>query len=478
MGKVADAESVRRCAAEPTAEGGEPPANWANTARTGFAVCALGKRWKPACPIWVGQRVIHGQGSFDRAGDMGSRSGESGERTWGRRTSRASQDSEARRKANASRDVADSPSFAVSDDESVSQPSASGNGPGKTSAQTFSASRSKSSVRRRSTGKSAYSSSSSALRGRIPTTHTRGKGDSDQLIARYLREISRVPLLTADQEKALARRIEAGRIAEKRLSVMGEPEPQLENDLMRVIEDGLRAKRLMIEANLRLVVSVAKRYVKSGLPLLDLVQEGNIGLIRAVERFDYRLGYRFSTYATWWIKQAIRRALSDQSRTVRIPAHVTDEAARVRRTYDELRQRLGEEPNLEEVAKEAGISKDRIQELLSLMYSPLSLDAPVGEDEGASLSEILCGDMNEMPQELITKSLLREEMLWAMQDLTPRERQVLKMRFGLDGERPRTLEEVGRTISVTRERVRQIEARCLAKLRHPSRAKHLREYLQ
>jgi RNA polymerase primary sigma factor len=319
-------------------------------------------------------------------------------------------------------------------------------------------------------------------RAQVSRSHRRrqgqGSGDGDVLIAQYLSEISKVELLTPEQETALARRIEAGKIAEERLSVMGQPEPGLETELMRVVEDGLRAKRMMIEANLRLVVSIAKHYARNGVSMLDLIQEGNIGLIRAVERFDYRLGYRFSTYATWWIKQSIRRALSEQARTVRIPAHVADDVARVRNVYNVLAQQMGREPLPEEVAPHVMLSVDRVRELMAVNQSPISLDTPLGDGESSTLADIICDDLDDTPQELITRRLLKEHMVDAMDDLTPREREVLKMRFGLDGERPRTLEEVGQTMRVTRERVRQIEARCLAKLRHPSRAKHLREYLQ
>lgn len=306
----------------------------------------------------------------------------------------------------------------------------------------------------------------------------RKEAEGDGLISLYLREISRVPLLTAEQEKALARRIQAGKIAEERLSVMGEPEAQLESQLMRVVEDGLRAKRTMIEANLRLVVSIAKNYVKVGVSLMDLIQEGNIGLIRAVDRFDYRLGYRFSTYATWWIKQSIRRALSEQARALRIPSHVVDDVAKVRKAASLLSQKLHREPLPEEVAVSVKLSPERVAELMLLDRSAVSLDSPLADDGSATLGEVISDDLDENPQELITKSLLREHMRDAMDDLTPREKAVLKMRFGLDGERPKTLEEVGRTMKVTRERVRQIEARSLAKLRHPSRAKHLRGYLR
>ncbi len=307
----------------------------------------------------------------------------------------------------------------------------------------------------------------------------RGRPDQgDALVSLYLSEISRVPLLSPAQERALARRIEAGRIAAERLSVMGEPEPSLEATLMRVVEDGLRAKRTMIEANLRLVVSIAKRYATGAIPLMDLIQEGNIGLIRAVERFDYRLGYKFSTYATWWIKQSIRRALSEQGTVVRVPVNIVEEAWRLRRVRNSLIHELGREPSTEELASKAGLSPDRVEEVLAATRSAFSLDEPVSEDDSATLADLV-GDLeDESPHELITKQLLREHMLQAMDDLTPRERRVLEMRFGLDGKNPRTLDEVGQEINVTRERVRQIEAKSLAKLRHPSRARHLREYLQ
>jgi RNA polymerase primary sigma factor len=304
----------------------------------------------------------------------------------------------------------------------------------------------------------------------------RGVAESNDLVACYFAEISKVPLLTHEQVTALARRIEAAKIAEERLSVMGEPEPVLEAQLIKVVEDGLRAKRQLIESNLRLVVSVAKYFTRYGVPLMDLVQEGNIGLIRAVERYDYRKGYRFSTYATWWIRQAILRALADQGRIIKIPSNIADEASRVNRATNALYQRLGREPRIDEVARESELSPERVAELLSLTQGTVSLETPIGHDEQATLGDLIA-DEEEAPHELLTRRLAQEQVREVIEALTERERQILKMRFGLDGSRPKTLEEVGAEFNVTRERIRQIEAKTLAKLRHPSRACELDEYL-
>lgn len=296
-------------------------------------------------------------------------------------------------------------------------------------------------------------------------------------VRQYLKEIGRVPLLTAEQEVELAKRMEAGQLAQDRLALAGEPTPELEAELMEVVADGLAAKRHLIEANLRLVVSIAKRYAGRGLNLLDLVQEGNLGLIRAVEKFDYTKGFKFSTYATWWIRQAITRAIADQSRTIRIPVHMVETVNKLARIQRQLVQDHGREPTLAELAREMEMTELRVSEIQQLAQDPVSLEAPVGEDDGSTLGDFVRDSEALSPQEQTTITLLQEHVQQVMQDLTERERRVVAMRFGLNDGNPRTLEEVGREFNVTRERIRQIEAKTLAKLRHPSRSQKLRDYL-
>ena len=273
----------------------------------------------------------------------------------------------------------------------------------------------------------------------------------DDPVRMYLKEIGRVPLLTADDEVDLAKRIEEG-----------------DDD----------AKRRLAEANLRLVVSIAKRYVGRGMLFLDLIQEGNLGLIKAVEKFDYRKGYKFSTYATWWIRQAITRAIADQARTIRIPVHMVETINKLIRVQRHLLQELGREPTAEEIADEMDVSVERVREILKVAQEPVSLETPIGEEEDSHLGDFIEDEDAPAPAEAASYLLLREQISEVLSTLTPREQRVLELRFGLDDGRARTLEEVGQVFGVTRERIRQIEAKALRKLRHPSRSKKLKDYLE
>ena len=297
------------------------------------------------------------------------------------------------------------------------------------------------------------------------------------LVRQYLREIGRVPLLSAIEEVELARSVEAGLFAEERLS---EPDldPVLRSELRQIVLLGRDSKRRLIEANLRLVVSVAKRYVGRGLPLLDLIQEGNVGLIRAVEKFDYAKGYKFSTYATWWIRQAISRALADQSRTIRMPVHVVETMNKMLRVQRQLSQRLGREPRIVELAHETGLDETRVIDLLTLASEPLSLHTPVGEAADNELGDLIEDGDYEAPAELVAQLMLKGHIDRILASLGEREQAVVRLRYGLDDGEMRTLEEVGRQFGVTRERVRQIEAKTLAKLRRGQFAASLRDYLR
>ena len=272
----------------------------------------------------------------------------------------------------------------------------------------------------------------------------------DDPVRMYLKEIGKVPLLSPDEEIELAKKIELGDEA---------------------------AKKKLAEANLRLVVSIAKRYVGRGMQLLDLIQEGNLGLIKAVEKFDYRKGYKFSTYATWWIRQAITRAIADQARTIRIPVHMVETINRLVRTQRQLVQKLGREATPEELAKELDMPVDRVREIMKISQDPVSLETPIGEEEDSHLGDFIQDDNVEVPADAATYTLLHEQLMEVLSTLTEREQKVLRLRFGLDDGRPRTLEEVGRQFNVTRERIRQIEAKAIRKLRHPSRSKVLKDYL-
>jgi RNA polymerase primary sigma factor len=288
----------------------------------------------------------------------------------------------------------------------------------------------------------------------------------DDPVRMYLKEIGRVPLLSMDDERNLAMAIEAGELeAQKNGSAQNE-----------VIERGLLAKRQLTEANLRLVVSIAKKYVGRGMLFLDLIQEGNLGLIRAVEKFDYRKGYKFSTYATWWIRQAITRALADQARTIRIPVHMVETINRLIKISRQLLQEFGREPTAEEIATEMGLTPEKVREVIKISQEPISLETPIGEEEDSHLGDFIEDQEAVAPAEAASVMLLKEKMADVLKNLTERERKVLELRFGLQDGHQRTLEEVGQEFGVTRERIRQIEAKALRKLRHPSRGKALKDY--
>jgi RNA polymerase primary sigma factor len=297
----------------------------------------------------------------------------------------------------------------------------------------------------------------------------------------YLREIGRVPLLTAAEEVSLAQRMEKGLESGERLEAVanGNRLSDRERDkLEHLTRDGRNAKAHLIEANLRLVVSIAKRYVGRGLAFLDLIQEGNLGLIRAVEKFDWRRGFKFSTYATWWIRQAITRALADQSRTIRIPVHMVETMTRVSKVQRELAQRLGREPRFSELAGELDLPPDRVAEILRMGLDPISLQAPVGEEEDSRLGDFIEDVDADQPMQAAVRSLLNSYIGELLGELGDREREVIEMRYGLKDGQPRTLEEVGRAFKVTRERIRQIETRTLARLRHPTKIRKLEDLIE
>ncbi|WP_329487522.1 sigma-70 family RNA polymerase sigma factor [Kitasatospora sp. NBC_01246] len=302
-------------------------------------------------------------------------------------------------------------------------------------------------------------------------------GPAADLFRQYLREIGRIRLLNAAEEVELARRIEAGLFAEERLNREPPPPDPLAGELDTLVVTGRIAKRRLIEANLRLVVSVAKRYVGRGLTMLDLVQEGNLGLIRAVEKFDYARGYKFSTYATWWIRQAMSRALADQARTIRVPVHVVELINRVIRVQRALLQESGTEPGPAEIAVALELTEARVRELLRLAQEPISLHTPVGEEDDVALGDLIEDADAASPAESATFLLLRQHLEAVLATLGDRERQVVQLRYGLDDGRPRTLEEIGVLFGVTRERIRQIESKTLVKLREHAFAEQLRGYL-
>jgi RNA polymerase primary sigma factor len=296
----------------------------------------------------------------------------------------------------------------------------------------------------------------------------------------YLKEIGKVPLLTADQEIDLAKAMEAGADAQKQLEDDKEENKLTDaekKELNLLIYDGEEAKKRLAEANLRLVVSIAKRYVGRGMLFLDLIQEGNLGLIKAVEKFDFRKGFKFSTYATWWIRQAITRAIADQARTIRIPVHMVETINKLIRVSRQLLQELGREPLPEEVAKEMNMPVERVREILKISQEPVSLETPIGEEEDSHLGDFIQDDNVPVPADAAAFTLLKEQLVEVLGTLTEREQKVLRLRFGLDDGRARTLEEVGKEFNVTRERIRQIEAKALRKLRHPSRSRKLKDYL-
>ena len=294
----------------------------------------------------------------------------------------------------------------------------------------------------------------------------------------YLKEIGKVALLTAEEEVDLAKRIEAGLFAAEKLSNGKKLSDRMRKDLEFITRDGEVAKRKLVEANLRLVVSIAKRYVGRGMLFLDLIQEGNLGLIRAVEKFDYTKGYKFSTYATWWIRQAITRAIADQARTIRIPVHMVETINKLIRIQRQLLQDYGREPTPEEIAREMDLTPDKVREILKVSQEPVSLETPIGEEEDSHLGDFIEDSDAVVPVDGASFILLQEQLDSVLHTLSDREKKVIQLRFGLTDGHPRTLEEVGKEFGVTRERIRQIESKTLSKLRHPSRSQKLRDYLE
>ena len=305
----------------------------------------------------------------------------------------------------------------------------------------------------------------------------------------YLKEIGKVPLLSAEEEIELAKNMEAGAVAKEKIAILkSREENATEEELAEIKEEiknlqkdldaGDEAKKRLAEANLRLVVSIAKRYVGRGMLFLDLIQEGNLGLIKAVEKFDYRKGYKFSTYATWWIRQAITRAIADQARTIRIPVHMVETINKLIRVSRQLLQELGREPSPEEIAAEMNMPEERVSEILKISQEPVSLETPIGEEEDSHLGDFIQDDNVPVPADAAAFTLLKEQLEEVLGTLTEREQKVLTLRFGLEDGRARTLEEVGKEFNVTRERIRQIEAKALRKLRHPSRSRKLKDFLE
>ena len=317
-----------------------------------------------------------------------------------------------------------------------------------------------------------------------PTAKTAGdeeaglKSATNDPVRMYLKEIGRVPLLTAEEEVDLAKRVEAGLFASEKLTMNASLPAGLYRDLEIIERDGQFAKKRLIEANLRLVVSIAKRYVGRGMLFLDLIQEGNLGLIRAVEKFDYTKGYKFSTYATWWIRQAITRAIADQARTIRIPVHMVETINKLIRIQRQLLQELGREPTPEEIGAQMEMSPERVLEIQKLAQEPVSLETPIGEEEDSNLGDFIEDSDAIVPIDAASFILLQEQLDAILHTLSEREKKVIQLRFGLLDGHPRTLEEVGREFGVTRERIRQIESKTLSKLRHPSRSQKLRDYLE
>jgi len=300
--------------------------------------------------------------------------------------------------------------------------------------------------------------------------------DTDDMIGLYLKEVGRIPLLTAEEEVDLAKRIEAGRAARAELA-QGVTDPKRREELRRLIEDGWKAREHLITANSRLVISVAKKYMGRGVPFLDLIQEGNIGLIRAIKKFDYRRGHKFSTYATWWIRQAVTRAIADQGRTIRVPVHMGDQINKLLRVQHHLTQKLGRTPEIEELAEELGVPPKKVEYMIKVARRPLSLEMPTDDEEDSVLGDFIEDKDTPAPDEAATQNLLREHLESILNTLPPREVRILQLRYGLLDGQAYTLEEVGRKMGVTRERVRQIEAQALSRLRHPDIRRQLREYL-
>ena len=300
--------------------------------------------------------------------------------------------------------------------------------------------------------------------------------DTDDTIGLYLKEVGRVPLLTAVEEVELAQRIERGRLAREELA-RGNVTPRRRQELQMLIEDGWAAREHLITANSRLVISVAKKYMGRGVPFLDLIQEGNIGLIRAAKKFDYRRGHKFSTYATWWIRQAVTRAIADQGRTIRVPVHMGDQINKLLRVQHQLTQRLGRDPTVEELAVALEVTPQKVENMIQVARRPLSLETPTDDEEDSVLGDFIQDDEFPAPDDTATYNLLREHLESVLDGLPPREVRILQLRYGLLDGHAYTLEEVGRKMGVTRERVRQIEAQALSRLRHPAIRRKLREYL-
>jgi len=301
---------------------------------------------------------------------------------------------------------------------------------------------------------------------------------NDDPISMYLKEMARVPLLTVDEELSIAIRIEKGRHAkEQKLQLTGRHNVTERKRLNPIIEDGDRAREHLIKANTRLVVSIAKRYIGRGVALLDLIQEGNLGLMKAVEKYDYHRGFRFSTYATWWIRQTISRAIADQSRTIRIPVHMTDRIRQLYKTSREMEQKLGRQPTLEELAKSTGQPVKKVQWVMKVSWQPLSLESPVGDEEDSELGYFIEDEISPTPIQSAYQSLLKDKLEEVLSTLSPREARILRLRYGLDDGTSYTLEEVGRKFGLTRERIRQIEGRALRQLRHPKSSRQLKDYL-
>ncbi len=300
--------------------------------------------------------------------------------------------------------------------------------------------------------------------------------DTDDTIGLYLKEVGRVPLLTAEEEVELAQRIEHGRLAREELA-RGNVSPRRRKELQLLIEDGWAAREHLITANSRLVISVAKKYMGRGVPFLDLIQEGNIGLIRAAKKFDYRRGHKFSTYATWWIRQAVTRAIADQGRTIRVPVHMGDQINKLLRVQHQLTQRLGRDPSVEELANALEVTPQKVENMIQVARRPLSLETPTDDEEDSVLGDFIQDEDVVAPDETATYNLLREHLDSVLNGLPPREVRILQLRYGLLDGQAYTLEEVGRKMGVTRERVRQIEAQALSRLRHPAIRRKLREYL-
>mgnify|MGYP000477225906 CR=1 FL=1 len=317
---------------------------------------------------------------------------------------------------------------------------------------------------------------------RTKKSSPKGEGGTSDAVRMYLREIGQVDLLTTDDERRLAQLIEEGLIAAGKIDEAAEAGAPIEGVegrmLMRAVSRGERAKSELTQANLRLVVSIAKRYSGRGMQLLDLIQEGNLGLMRAVDKFDYTKGFKFSTYATWWIRQAITRSIADQARTIRIPVHMVEHMNRVTRAKRSMHQELEREPSIEEISVRVQLEPDRVRELLRISQDPLSLDSPVGEEDESNLGDFIQDDSVDNPADAAAKVMLSDAVGEVLGELSEREQDIVRLRFGLDGGQAKTLEEVGKEFGVTRERIRQIEAKTLAKLRHPQRSQRLREFLE